>query len=318
MTAEILNLMLVQPATIAIVHRITCLMRLVPLLLLLCFTMGGRGFADQGTRFTPLELEPLLAKLETDGFDRERINLLFYDARLKKAPRVVALNTMTEETDRLYKDFFTPYAIRKARRYRRRYYGLLTDAEQKYGVSKDVIVAVLLVETQFGTFPLKYRALEVFTTLAVDGQPGSVSRHFANLKSRYPHLELEYLKSRLQQKAAWAYDQLVALLQIAVPGKQPYDLKGSYAGAFGMPQFLPTSYQRWAVDGDGDGQVNLENHADAIASTANYLRAHGWTSRASLKEKMSAVWQYNNSRPYVDTIFEISRLMNLPGRKKSK
>ena len=287
---------------------------------LLCTVGGAGGSAGAagntgGLHFTPLELEPLLNQLETDGFDRETLDHIFYDPRLQKIPRVVSLNALTEETHRLYEDFLTPYAIRKARRYRRRYYGQLTDAEQKYGVSKDVIVAVLLVETQFGTYPLKYRVLEVLTTLAVDGQPQAVDRYFEELKSDHPHLELEYLQSRLSQKATWAYDELVALLQVELPGKRPYDVRGSYAGAFGIAQFLPSSYQRWAVDGDGDGRVDLDDHADAIASTASYLRAHGWDRHASLALKMSAVWKYNNSRPYVDTIFEISRLINRPAIK---
>ncbi|MBI3992779.1 MAG: lytic murein transglycosylase [Candidatus Lambdaproteobacteria bacterium] len=274
--------------------------------------------AGSEPHFTPLELEPLLKKLEGDGFDREALNRTFYDPLLQKIPRVISLNTLTDETHRLYEEFLTPYAIRQARRYRERHLGLLKEAERKYGVSRDVIVAVLLVETQFGTFPLKYRVLEVFTTLAVDGQPQSAYRYFDELKPGLPHLELEYLQSRLLQKAGWAYDELVALLQIEIPGKRPYDLLGSYAGAFGIAQFLPSSYRRWAVDGNGDGRVDLDDHADAIASTANYLRAHGWNSQAGLALKMSAVWKYNNSRPYVDTIFEISRLINRPAYKRTQ
>ena len=69
-----------------------------------------------------------------------------------------------------------------------------------------------------------------------------------------------------------------------------------------MPQFLPSSYLRFAVDGNGDGRVSLYDPADAIASAANYLRAPRLAARLSYAEQRQVIWTYNHSDPYIDTV----------------
>lgn len=270
--------------------------------------------AEERAAFSRQELEPLLALLQRDGFGRDALQRVFFERDLRRVPLAISLNTLTRETDDLYEGFLTPYAINKARRFRRRHFALLLEAEQRYGVNRDIITAILLVETQFGTYPLRFRILEVFTTLALQGHPRAVHDQYERLKADHPDLSLDYLAQRLLQKSEWAYSQLVALL--GFPRQQhPYEIRGSYAGAFGIPQFLPTSYNRWAVDGDGDGSVNLDELPDAVHSIGNYLRAHGWRPDAGYEARRKAVWEYNHSEPYVDTIFAVSRLINRPGGK---
>lgn len=290
-----------------------CLVGAVVSALVLGVAFSAR--AEDRPAFSRQELEPLLALLQRDGFGRDTLTRVFYERDLRRVPLAISLNTLTRETDELYQGFLTPYAINKARRFRRRHFGLLLEAEQRYGVNRDVITAILLVETQFGTYPLRFRILEVFTTLALQGHPRAVHDQYARLKPEHPDLSLDYLAERLLQKSEWAYSQLVALLDFPTGQRHPHDIRGSYAGAIGIPQFLPTSYQRWAVDGDGDGSVNLDELPDAVHSIGNYLRAHGWRDDAGYAARRKAVWEYNHSEPYVDTIFAVSRLLNVPGRK---
>lgn len=267
-------------------------------------------------RFTPQELEPLLQSLQDEGLPRPMLNGIFYDERLRKIRSVVALNGVEQDSVDIYKQYTTPYAVRKAKRFKRRFFKTLERVEEAYGIPANFIVAVLLVETQFGSYPLRYRVLEVYTTLVVEANHDAIERNFTRIKIRYPDLEREYFVERMTMKAEWAYEELVALLSMGPPNSGSlYDIKGSYAGAFGMPQFLPTSYLRWAVDGNEDGRVDLNTTADAVASIANYLREHGWRADAGLEEKMRAVWLYNHSPHYVNAIFEVSRRMSLPPRK---
>jgi len=281
--------------------------------LALSLALWGAGWASraaaQPERFTPEELEPLIASLESEGFTRPALDVVFHDERLRKVERVVTINVLNPDSAQIYEQFRGRFAIRLARKFRGKHMALLERVERRYGVPKDVIVAILLVETQFGTAANNYRLLDVFTTLIVDASPEAVERHYQRLKPSYPDLQREYLEERLTKKADWAYKELVALLAIQDARRigDLYAIKGSYAGAFGMPQFLPTSYLAWAVDGNKDRRFDLDNTQDAMASIANFLRQHGWTRRAAPAQKQRAVWEYNHSRHYVDTIFEVAR-----------
>lgn len=161
----------------------------------------------------------------------------------------------------------------------------LAALEKQTTVSPEVIVATLAVETDFGrmrgTFP-------VVTTLF----------------TRYTLSE--------KQKKFW-FGELEAFLRLACMHQwDPFLVYGSSAGAFGMPQFLPTSYGAYAVDGDGDGVVNLfTNHADAQASIASYYGANGW--RASHRE---AIFRYNHSEAYVNAVLRYAERIRMKNRKK--
>ena len=289
---------------------------------------GGASSAEKAAKshkhsgqqaFTSAELEPLLVALEQFGFDRRRIENVFYDQRLRKMDRVIAFNAMNPDSERMYSQFTAPYAIHIARKFRRRHIAELEEIERIYGVPDEIITAILLVETRFGGVKLPYRVLEVFTTLAVETHPGAVERHYKLLKVRHPEIEKDWLAGRLMKKADFALTELVAVLSMyqEYPDRL-YGLRGSYAGAMGIPQFLPSSYLSWAVDGNGDDRVDLDNLSDAMASVGNYLRSHGWTPEASLRKKWRAVWEYNHSENYVRTMFEVAFRLSTPRKRKRR
>jgi membrane-bound lytic murein transglycosylase B len=127
---------------------------------------------------------------------------------------------------------------------------LLAEAQRRYGVPAEIIVAIIGVETRYGQHTGKHRVLDALYTLAFD----------------YP------ARSAFFQKELENY-----LLLCREEHLNPADLLGSYAGAMGMPQFMPSSFRNYAADFDRDGRRDIwHNDADVIASIANYFAKHHW------------------------------------------
>lgn len=146
--------------------------------------------------------------------------------------------------------FVTAHRARVGVHYWRRHAAVLRRAEQVYGVPASIIVAVLGVESRYGRLKGRYPVLDVLTTLMLN----------------YPRRRA-FFRGELEQY----------LLLVREEGWNPLRLRGSYAGAIGAPQFLASSYRRYAVDFDGDKHRDLVNDsADVIGSVANYLVRHGW------------------------------------------
>lgn len=126
----------------------------------------------------------------------------------------------------------------------------LAKASGQFGVPEEVIVAIIGVETRYGKVAGSYYVIDALTTLGFDYPP----------------------------RSDFFYKELIHFLVLTrQQGVDPLTLKGSYAGAMGYGQFMPSSYQHYAIDFDGDKKVDIwHNTADAIGSVANYLHAHGW------------------------------------------
>lgn len=159
---------------------------------------------------------------------------------------------------RVYRSrFIDPIRIQAGVKFWRENRETLARAERDYGVPAEIIVGIIGVETIYGRDTGSFRVMDALTTLAFDF-PASHPR--AQERS-------DYFKSELEQ----------FLTQESRKGADPFELKGSYAGAMGMPQFMPSSWVKYAVDFDGDGAVDLWNSpADVIGSVANYFKSYGW------------------------------------------
>ena len=128
----------------------------------------------------------------------------------------------------------------------------LAQASEKSGVAPEYLAAILGVETYYGRLTGSYRVLDALSTLAFD----------------YP-ARSKFFRDELEQFLLLSRDLHL----------DPRAVKGSYAGAMGAPQFMPSNYRRYAVDADADGHIDLwANWADVCASVGNYLKEHGWNS----------------------------------------
>ncbi len=133
--------------------------------------------------------------------------------------------------------------------YYRKYNRDMQNASKKYGVPPHIIAGVIGIETTYGKAPLRYRAFDVLATLAF----------------HYPR-RAKYFKS-----------ELTALIVYAEKTKtNPFSYKSSYAGAIGIPQFMPSNVKAYAVTATNKKPDIVSSHADAIHSVANYLKRHGW------------------------------------------
>lgn len=159
---------------------------------------------------------------------------------------------------RVYRSrFIDPVRIEAGRRFWLENQQTLERAEKEYGVPADIIVGIIGVETIYGRDTGSFRVMDALTTLAFDF-PASHPR--ARERSEFFKGEIEQfltLQNRLESN--------------------PFDARGSFAGAMGMPQFMPSSWVKYAVDFDGDGRIDLWNSpADVIGSVASYFKAFNW------------------------------------------
>ena len=146
--------------------------------------------------------------------------------------------------------FLTPDLIAAGSRFWLLHAEDLARAEAEFGVPPEVILGILGVETNFGRNTGSFRAIDALATIAFDGERRQ-----------------DYFRDELKE----------FLLLAREKGIDPLVIKGSYAGAVGLPQFMPSSYRRYAVDYDRDGTIDLlGSPADAIGSIASYMKAFGW------------------------------------------
>ena len=201
---------------------------------------------------THAETRQLVAELAEQGIQSEWLEAAMGDARFQQG----VLDAMEGAAERRlrwdeYREIFLqPERIHRGVTFVEAHREAFKRAEAEYGVPAEVIAAIIGVETSYGRFTGRHRVIDSLATLAF----------------HHP------------SRGSFFRGELAAFLEIThEQGVDPGTLKGSYAGAMGYPQFIPTSYRAYAVDFDGDGIRDLwTNPVDAIGSVGNYFAEHGW------------------------------------------
>ena len=209
----------------------------------------------------------LLQRAEVAAFVRDMVTEYDYDAdelndvlgRVQLSEKVIAAITRPAEAlpwHRYRSIFIKPSRVRGGVEFWRRHLAQLEHAGELYGVPIEIMVAVIGVETRYGNNTGGFKVINSLSTLAFDYPKRS--KFFTGELKHY------FLLTREQSL-------------------DPHTLKGSYAGAMGIPQFIPSSYRAYAVDFDKDGLIDIwENPADAIGSVGNYFKLHGWREGAGI------------------------------------
>jgi len=198
------------------------------------------------------EIENFIVEMvERHGFEESELKSIFSKTQFKQAIISAISRPSTSRPWHEYRPIFVnPRRVADGVTFWNNNTGTLERASKKFGVPEAVIVAIIGVETLYGARTGRHRVLDALTTLAFN----------------YPR-RAEFFRDELEQYLLLTREQDTNM----------FSIKGSYAGAIGIPQFMPSSYRNYAVDFDSDGKIDLSsNVADSIGSVANYLIAHGW------------------------------------------
>jgi membrane-bound lytic murein transglycosylase B len=178
------------------------------------------------------------------------------NATVLRAIRPAAVPELQRSWQRYRERFVNDRRTANGLRFWRENAAELARAEALYGVPPEIITAIIGVETEYGRNVGKFGVLEALSTLAFDYPPRA-----------------DFFRSELEHYLLFAREN----------GYAPRSLKGSYAGAMGIPQFMPSSQRYYAVDFDGDQRIDLaRSNSDAIGSVARYLELHGWQAGAPI------------------------------------
>ena len=258
---------------------------------------------------TSSPFQSLIHRLTQDGFDSEFLSNLLSDARAEINPSMttIYLNLNSRETPELYVKFLNQELILLSKKFLRQNLKILKKMENRFHVDKEVVVAILLVESRFGENIGKYRVIPTLASMAVMDSAENLQKNYQVLKETNQELSYEWLESFAKRKANWAYDELKCFLRIIKNEEvDPLEIYGSYAGALGMAQFIPSSYLIFAQSNNGLEKWLL-NKEEAIFSIGNYLKSHGWKQNLPIEKKRKVLWYYNHSEPYVETILQIAQ-----------
>lgn len=220
-----------------------------------CGVLGAAAPALAGDYEGSPQVAEFVAEMTRDyGFAGEQLVSLFREVERKQA----ILDAISRPAERVkpWKEyrpiFITDARIQKGVDFWNKHADALARAEKEYGVPAQVIVAIIGVETFYGGNTGNYRVIDALSTLGFDYPPRA-----------------DFFRKQLKEFLLLAREEQV----------DPLTLKGSYAGAMGLPQFMPGSFRAYAVDFDGDGHIDIWNNpVDAIGSVASYFKRHGWVA----------------------------------------
>lgn len=244
--------------------------------LLLCtaaFSCHGRTDLNERT-----EVRAFIDEMvQQHAFSRSDLETLFREVELR--PDIIETITRPAESKpwHAYRPIFlTEERIRGGVEFWHEHAAILQQAQQRYGVAPQYIVAILGVETRYGRFRGRHRIMDALATLAFDYPPRG-----------------SFFRSELQHYLLMTREEAI----------EPLSLTGSYAGAMGTPQFIPSSFRAYAVDFDGDGRRDLFNSVhDIIGSVANYFKVHGWINGGTITVPATA--EDERHRPLLDAGFK--------------
>ena len=246
-------------------------------------------------------------RLITDGFDQTKIKRLYSRPQVFFEADGVTLLFTYKEAQVDYGQFTNNWSIRKAKQYMQKYKDDLIRTEKAFGVDRKIITAIMLVETGLGAWVGTRSTLNTLSTLAALMDP-VVRERFWDLIPDSKKISRKKFEKKAAAKSKWAYKELKAFLKYTSrEGFDPALIPGSFAGAVGVAQFMPTNILAYGKDGNDDGTVDMLNHADSMASIANFLKSHGWRPGQSHKKSEKIIFHYNHSTYYVNTILKISR-----------
>jgi len=189
--------------------------------------------------------------VEKHQFSQEELTVLMDNAKKKDGILNAFDKPATSKPWSFFKKLYvTEWREKEGVKFWEKHAQTLIRAEDQFGIPQEIITALIGIETNYGTYTGEFRIVDAFYTLGFYGKRRN-----------------KYFLKEFEEFLILARENNIA----------PNSIKGSFAGAIGIAQFMPSSYREYAIDFDGDGKADLENSvADAIGSASNYLKRHGW------------------------------------------
>jgi len=253
--------------------------------------------------------ESLQKRLTQDGFDLNTIQALYKEETVQFDFKGVSSFFVYQEGTLNYDQFTEKAPIQRAGDYISAHKAAFDRVETDTGVGREVITAILLVETRLGDYFGSGSILNTLSTMAALKEPRVLEAFWEKVPPERK-LSRTAFEKKARDKSDWAYGELKALLKYAKrENMAPHKIVGSYAGAMGIAQFMPSNALTLAVDGNRDGRVDLFDNEDAIASVANYLEHHGWRPGLGREARYKVILHYNRSSYYANTVLKIADLL---------
>ncbi len=257
------------------------------------------------------ELHRAAAKARARGVDSAFLAKMMAAPDAGFVAKTVRINVTNYAYVPDYSSHYNAESVNKVKAFLSDNDSLLSAVEKQRNVPKEIVASILWIESRCGTITGSYHVPSVYLSLVLADDEHYIQESLdrvlsdQQLDSAKTDSVKKLIEKRAARKSTWAIKELKALEEIDRRGVMNVSkLNGSWAGAFGFPQFLPSSYRSWAVDGNADGVIDLYNLADAAHSIGNYLRDNGWTSKPAKQRK--AVHHYNNSDAYVNAVFTLA------------
>lgn len=236
----------------------------------------------------------------------------------KPYEKIISLNLLGFLGKPDYSVHYSERAIRSAKKFLKANSRTLYRAEKKYGVSKETIAGLLWVETQYGAITGRVPIVQAYLSLLMADHPDVVKALLKEgnerrddddeIRKRFPDQAAfdQKIIDRTRTKAEWALEQLAAIETLRKSGyTKILLLNGSFAGAFGVPQFIPSTYRDLAISSQSNRRPNLYKMPDVILSVANFLKKKGWNEKKP-ETKSAALYEYNRIKDYGDVILKIA------------
>ena len=189
-------------------------------------------------------------------------------------------------------------------------------AQKLHGIPPEILASLLFVETRLGTaIGGGNNALHTLASMAVSKKAAQIPEWLAKLPEDHAQ-RLDWIEDLMRKRSEWAYKEVKALVVYVRQNRLDMTaIPGSYYGAIGHGQFMPTNIVPYGADGDGDGVIDLFSMSDAIASVANYLAKHGWKPGLNREAQFKVLRTYNHVDIYPNTILALADLVNKPAGK---
>ena len=258
-------------------------------------------------------------KLRTAGLNEDFLQLLLDNYREEDRAKVLDLNVLgfLRSNKATGEEKIPGWELKRVEKFLATHRKEFSQVEKKYQVPKEVIASLLWVETKHGKDLGTFHVGSALFSLAQADFPTITDQTIESARKKTTDVDAVMeakIQERCRNKAAWAVNELKSLQEIQQKGwKDVKKLKGSFSGAFGMAQFIPSSYLTWAK---GKKQPNLFRADDSIMSVANYLHSNGWQKEKEKQE--AALFHYNRDRAYVNHILKMSECLKRTHKSKRR